>query len=179
MVDPGITSRFNEIYDSTYKVVLSFITARCKNTADINNIAQETYLELYKLLSKRGVNYVQNDCAITLRIAKHKLYRYYTLMEKLRLFVSLTPENGDGGEISPADFEAEVSGLEEITVNKIMLEEARQFLRKKPELVKKVFNLFYDAGLTIPEIAKALSMSESNVKHKLYRTLKELRTHLQ
>ena len=42
--------------------------------------------------------------------------------------------------------------------------------------MKKVFYLFYDVGQTIPEIARALSMSESNVKHKLYRTLKELQT---
>lgn len=179
MVDPNITSRFNEIYDSTYKVVLSFITARCKNTADISDIAQETYMELYKLLCRRGVDYVQNDYAITLKIAKHKLYRHYTLMERLRLFVPMTSTNEDGDEIPLSDLEAEAFSTEEVTINQLLIENARQFLRQKPEDVKKVFNLFYDVGLTIPEIAQTLSMSESNVKHKLYRTLKELRIQLQ
>ncbi|MFQ9801920.1 MAG: sigma factor-like helix-turn-helix DNA-binding protein [Clostridia bacterium] len=35
--------------------------------------------------------------------------------------------------------------------------------------------MYYSLDLTIPEIAKQLSMSESNVKNKLYRTLKEMR----
>jgi RNA polymerase sigma-70 factor (ECF subfamily) len=179
MVDPSITSRFNEIYDSTYKVVLSFITARCRHTADISDIAQETYMELYKLLCKRGVDYVQNEYAITLKIAKHKLYRHYTLMERLRLFVPLTSTNEDGDEISIADLEAEACSTEDLVVNQILIDNARQFLRQKPEDVKKIFNLFYDIGLSIPEIAQTLSMSQSNVKHKLYRTLKELRTQLQ
>ena len=64
-------------------------------------------------------------------------------------------------------------------IDKLLLEEVNQFIKQKPQDVKKVFYLFYDVGLTIPEISKALSMSESNVKHKLYRTLKELRTLLQ
>ena len=178
MAGSDITSRFNEMYDSTYKVVLSFITARCKNTADISDIAQETYMELYQLLCKRGVDYVQNDYAIALKIAKHKLFRHYTLMERLRLFVPMTTTNEDGEEISLVDFEAEAFSTEEISINHLLVEKARQLLREKPEDVKKVFTLFYDVGLTIPEIAQALSMSESNVKHKLYRTLKELRAQL-
>jgi len=37
MVNPNITSRFNEIYDSTYKDVLAFVTVKCGNTADISD----------------------------------------------------------------------------------------------------------------------------------------------
>ncbi|MCL2140488.1 MAG: RNA polymerase sigma factor [Dehalococcoidia bacterium] len=180
MVDPNITARFNEIYDSTYKVVLSFITARCKKTDDISDVAQEVYTELYKLLCKRGVDYIQNEYAITLRIAKHKLYKHYSLKERLRLFIPMTFKKEDGDEVSIADLEAEVSSAEEeVVINQLVVEKARQFLRQKPDDVKKVFNLFYDVELSIPEIAQTLSMSESNVKHKLYRTLKELRAHLQ
>jgi RNA polymerase sigma-70 factor (ECF subfamily) len=56
-----------------------------------------------------------------------------------------------------------------------MLDSAGQFLTTKPEDVQKIFYLMYDVGLSISEIAQALSISESNVKNKLYRTLKELR----
>ncbi len=48
MVDPNITSRFNEIYDSTGKTVLAFVTAKCRNTADIQDIVQDTYVECIK-----------------------------------------------------------------------------------------------------------------------------------
>ena len=64
---------------------------------------------------------------------------------------------------------------EDFVVDRIVLEEVKRILFQKPQDVKKVFYLFYEVGLTTPEIAKALSMSESNVKHKLYRTLGELR----
>jgi len=179
MTGQSITSRFNEIYDSTSKAVLSYITAKCHNTADIQDIVQETYVELYRLLEKRGVDYIQNDKAMVLRIARQKLSRHYSLMERLRMFMPMTVTNEDGDEGELPDLEADSFLTEDFTVNQIMLEEVKRFLGQKPQDVKKVFYLFYDVGHSIPEIAQALSMSESNVKHKLYRTLKELRTLLQ
>ena len=175
MVDPSIALRFNEIYDSTNKAVLAFITAKCCNTYDIQDIMQDTYVELYKLIVKRGVDYIKNDKAIMLRIAKQKLYRYYSLMDRLRMFVPMTKTNEEGEEIDLPDIEADAFLTEDFITNQIMLDNVRHFIQGKPQDVKKVFYLFYDVEQSIPEIAKALSMSESNVKHKLYRTLKELR----
>lgn len=179
MVDQNITSRFNEIYDSTNRAVLSFVTAKCCNTADIQDIVQDTYVELYHLLDKRGVDYIKNDKAIVLRIAKQKLSRYYSLIERLRMFMPITVTNEDGDEIELSDLEVGAFLTEDFITNQIMLDEVRCLIKCKPQDVKKVFYLFYDVGQSIPEIAKALSMSESNVKHKLYRTLQELRTLLQ
>jgi RNA polymerase sigma-70 factor (ECF subfamily) len=176
MPNPDAASRFDEIYDSTSRAVLAFITAKCGRTADINDIFQDTYLELYQVLRKRGADYVVNDRAFVLRLAKQKLARHYSLRERLRMFVSLTATNEDGDAVELSAFEADSFLLEDFAVNQILLENARQFLAGKPEAVKKIFYLFYDVGLTIPEIAQSLSMGESSVKNKLYRTLKELRT---
>lgn len=175
MQGPSITSRFNEIYNSTNKAVLSFVTVKCRNTADIQDIVQDTYVELYRLLVKRGADYIKNEKALILRIAKQKLSRHYSLMERLKIFVPMTAENEDGDEIDLLESEADNFMTEEFVTNQIMLDEIKRLIMEKPQDVKKVFYLFYDVGLTIPEIAKELSMSESNVKHKLYRTLKELR----
>jgi RNA polymerase sigma-70 factor (ECF subfamily) len=179
MVDQVVTSRFNEIYDSTYKAAVSLITAKCNNTADISDIVQETYMELYRLLCKRGADYVLNGKAMVMKIAKQKLARHYSLMERLRFFVPMTVKNEDGDEVILSDLEAESFLTEDFTVDRMTVESAQQIIRQKPEDVKKIFYLFYDVDLTIAEIAKELSMSESNVKHKLYRTLKELRNLLQ
>lgn len=179
MAGSNVTSRFNEIYNSTYITVLAFVTSKCKSTSDIHDIVQDTYIELYKILEKRGVDYVRNNKAILIRIAKQKLYRYYSLMERLRLFVPMTVTNEDGDEIELPDLEAEAFLTEQFTVDQIMLGDVRRLILQKPNDVRKVFYLFYDVGFSIPEIAKALSMSESNVKHKIYRTLKELRNLLQ
>ena len=179
MAGPNITLRFNEMYDSTYKSVLSYVTAKCSNTADIQDIMQDTYVELYQILEKRGVDYVKNEKALCLRIARQKLSRYYTLLERLKMFVPIITTTNNGEEVEAADYEIDSFLIEDFTINQIMLEEVRCFIEQKPQDVKKVFYLFYDVGHTIPEIAQLLSMSESNVKHKLYRTLKELRKLLQ
>ena len=174
MSNPDTASRFDEIYNSTSKAVLAFITAKCRNTADVGDILQDTYMELYQVLIKRGAEYVTNEKAFVLRIAKQKLARYYSLLERLRLFVSMTASNEDEEEVELSDFEASNFSMEDYAVNQDILDKARKFIQSKSEDIKKVFYLFYDVGLSIPEIAKSLSMSESSVKNKLYRTLKEL-----
>jgi len=175
MPNPNIASRFDEIYGSTNKTVLAFITAKCGRTADISDIFQETYVELYKILANRGVDYVTHEKALVMRIAKRKIAKNYSLLERLKNFVSMASVNDDGDEVDLADFEADNFLTEEFTVNTILLENAWQFIKSKPEDVLKIFCLIYNAGLTISETAQTLSMSESNVKNKLYRTLKELR----
>ncbi|MDR0197283.1 MAG: RNA polymerase sigma factor [Oscillospiraceae bacterium] len=179
MTDSAIVSRFNEIYDSTYKPVVAFITAKCGNTADICDISQETYMEIYRLLCRRGASCVRNPKALALKIARQKLARYYSFRERARIFVPLFSESEDGGEIALSDFEAAAFLTEDFTVDKMTVESAKAIIGQKPRDVRKVFYLFYDVGLTIAEIAKEMSVSESNVKHKLYRTLKEIRALLE
>ena len=176
MLESDITSQFNAIYDSTHKPVLAFITARCANTSEISDIFQETYMELYQLMSKRGAEYVTDGKALVFRIAKQKIARYYSLFKRLQMFVSMTAKDrdNDNEEAEFSDSEADIFLTEESVINQIMLDNIKHFIKTKPEDVKKVFYLFYDMDMSIPEIAKELSLSESNVKNKLYRTIKEL-----
>jgi RNA polymerase sigma-70 factor (ECF subfamily) len=87
----------------------------------------------------------------------------------------MTVKNEDNEEVDLTDTEADSFLTEEFVVHQIMLETAQQFIHNKPEDVEKIFYLFYEAGLSIPEISKELSINESSVKNKLYRTLKELK----
>ena len=168
-------SQFDSIYDSTNREVLALITAKCGRTADINDIFQETYMELYNLLGKRGVNYVTHEKALVMRIARRKISKHYSLLDRLKLFVSLTGADEEDVDINLTEQIADDFSVEEFVINDILLENARKLIKTKPENVRKVFYLMYNVGLTIPEIAQSLSMSESNVKNKLYRTIKELR----
>jgi RNA polymerase sigma factor (sigma-70 family) len=182
MANPNIASRFDEIYNSTNKAVLAFITAKCKNTVDISDIFQDTYMELYQVLIKRGAEYVANEKAFVLRIAKQKISRYYSLLKRLQMFISMTVITDDNEEIDlyNADIDSFLmeDSTEDYIINKILLEKLWQIIDKKPADVKKIFYLFYDVGLSIPEIAQTLSLNESNVKSKIYRTVKELQTFL-
>ena len=179
LTNSNITSRFDEIYSSTQKSVLSFVTAKCRHTADIHDILQEIYLELYIILCKRGASYVKNENAFVLKLARQKLSRYYSLLNKLRNIFSLTAADSAGEETEVSDYDVNGFLLEEFVVDNLMLEKVQQLITTKPENVKKVFYLFFIANLTIRETAKILSLGESNVKNMLYRTIKELRYTLQ
>jgi len=175
MPGPTILSRFNEIYDSTHKAALTLITAKCRRTADINDIFQETYMELYQVLLKRGTGYITNDKAFVLWLAKKKLARHYSLQERLRMFVSVNTVREDEESLDLSAFESDTFLTEDFVVDQATLDEARQYIQSQPEIVQRIFYLFYDVGLTITEIATALTVSESLVKNKLYRNLKQLR----
>ena len=49
-----ITSCFNRVYDSTHKAVHAYMVAKCGNLEDVSDIFQETYLELYQFIQKKG-----------------------------------------------------------------------------------------------------------------------------
>ena len=175
MSDPSTVSRFDEIYNSTKKPVLAFITAKCASTEDAGDIFQETYMELYRVLLKRGTGYITNEKAFVMKLAKQKLSRHYKLIDRLRNVVPLVRKDGDNEEFDVSEFDVDSFLVEDFTVNKVLLESARQHIKSKPEIVKKVFYLFYNSDLTISETAQLLSISESSVKNHLYRTLKEMR----
>ena len=44
---------FEKIYKETYSKVLKFAVIKCRNLDDVNDIIQDTYLELLKLLKKK------------------------------------------------------------------------------------------------------------------------------
>jgi RNA polymerase sigma-70 factor (ECF subfamily) len=185
MLDSDVDSRFNEIYDLTNKSVLAFITARCGNTADIGDIFQDTYMELYRQLAKHGAGHVKEGKPYVFRIAKRRIAQHYSLLKRLQMFVSMTviEKNDDREnsviEISNADISDIDSFLsednpEDYVVNQTMLDNIRQLINDKPNDIRQIFYFYYEAELSISEISQALSLSESNVKNKLYRTLKEL-----
>jgi len=173
VVDPEITTFFNKIYDQTYRNVFAFVTSKCGNTNDIADILQETYMEVYLVTIKKGCSYIKNEEAFVKNIAKTKIYRHYSLKEKISSFFAFTK---DEQEIDLLAFAiADDIEIEESVANKLLIDDINDFLKKKPQLTQKVFFLFYYFDHTIQQIAKELCLSESNVKNKLYRTVKEIR----
>jgi len=172
-----ITSRFNEIYDSTNKFILAFITAKCGNISDAGDIFQDTYMELYKRLDKKGADYVMDGKAFVFKIAKQKIARNYSLIKRLRMFVPVgeTNEENDYGAVELSDLDVNLFLMEDFAVDRLMIDKIRQLIRQKSPDTEQIFYFFYDMGLTIPEIAQAMSLSESNVKNKIYRTINELK----
>lgn len=165
-------SFFNVIYDSCYNKVASFVIAKCARVQDAQDILQEVFIEFYNLIEKKGVVYVNNPEALVMQMAKFKLSKFYKAGEKFKNEVPLYSQNLEGEEYE--NFSLDIDVPEEF-VNKQTIDEIWRILRGKQQDVLKIFVLYYYLGNTIKEIAIYLEMSETAVKHKLYRTLASLR----
>jgi len=177
MSNPQVATVFEEIYNKTHRAVHVHIASKCRSTADIADIFQETYFELYRVLRKHGVGYIANANAFVLKLARRMIARHYSILERVGVLLSLNV-GGSGNDDDVIDFTelcADAFVVEDFAVDQALLSTAKQFVESQPDAVQKVFYLHYEADLTIAEIAKALGMTESNVKNKLYRTLKSLR----
>ena len=158
---------FNEIYDSTYRSTLIYVTAKCHNTEDIADILQETYTELYTVICRRGADYIKDINAFVRKVAKSKVYRHYSFFERIKNNTSIN-------EIEDVFCEDEFD-LENTVMDKLTVEEAEKHIFSKPLITQKIFCMYFSLDMTISEISEALGVGESYVKNRLYRTLGELR----
>ncbi|SCI74282.1 RNA polymerase sigma factor SigX [uncultured Roseburia sp.] len=172
MIDPNITAFFNEVYEETHKMLLVYLTGKCRNLSDVSDLCQEVYLEYFRILARRGVNYVRCPKAYLKRISKRKLHQYYNAREFT--YETALSEEQNVEAVSKEEIE---HFWERVTTSEeeILAEEIYIFLQSKPEDVQKIFYLYFELQQSIAQIAKSLSMKESSVKNKLYRTRNELR----
>lgn len=161
-------SEFHEIYNKTYQSILKFIAVKCQNVEDINDILQDTYTELYKILNKRTSIEVETEVAFIIGIAKKVLKRYFSFKYKYQLLSYSI--NTDELEIDVQD----KFDLEQDIITKNNVEEIWHYLNRKNLITSKIFYLYFCLDMKISEIAKELHLKESTVKTKIYRTLKEL-----
>lgn len=166
-------SFFNKTYDELYPKVTGYIIAKCNNIGDVEDISQEVFAELYNIIIKKGADYIENPEALAMQITKSKLFRHYKFFEKIKRLVPLVKTNDDGEE-----YETALCGdidIEDSYINKETIYEVKEILNNKPLEIQKIFMLYYYSGRTIKGISEDLNASESFVKHKLYRTLEEIR----
>ena len=160
---------FTKIYDETKEHTYKFITARCYNIDDIDDIYQNTYISVYDALTKRGSE-PENAEAFVILIAKRELFKYYGFIRKLTSrFKSSSVFDEEVRE------DADTFDLEDSIVTKSLLEEVNALLSKKDITTQKIFFMYYYKGYTLTETAHLLEMGESSVKRKLYNTLSYIR----
>ena len=167
---------FDQIYEDTFSHIRKYIALHCSDIDVIPDILQETYLDFYKLLSKKGTDYVNNNLALLLKIAKRKVYRHYSLKDKIKIFIPLINKNADGEEYSVTDRQDICTQtLEHYVLQKLETERLWDIISTYSADVRKIFYLYFYEELTLSEIAAETGYGLSKVKHKLYRTLDEIR----
>ncbi len=157
---------FENIYQRTYDNTLKFIVIKCNNIDDINDIIQDTYIELYHKLQRKNID-VENEKNYIVGIAKNIIKRHYRKVKN------------ESNEISINEYEnMEVSDDIDIEDNFITQENAKDvwnYIENKDIITTKVFYLYYILGYKIEEIAEEMNLNLSNVKSRIYRNIKEMK----
>ena len=162
---------FDEIYHQTYQDILKFVICKYSDFNDVNDIIQDTYFQLYKILTKKNLEN-NNIKEYIIQIANNKMKKHYTLASKIKS-ISLFSKNKEGTELIDS-FSSDLD-IEGLIITESQCKDIWDYLKTKKADVPRIFALHYFMDLTIKEISIELEMTESSVKNCLYRTIKELR----
>lgn len=169
---------FESLYEETYSETLLYLTRRCADPAQLPDLMQEVYAEVYAVLLQKGQDYLRDPHAFVRHVAKSKLHRFYTLRQRLARLVPLQRQDGDGelyDEPDLAELAARQPLTAQITEDRLLVEQIAAQLKQCPADVQKIFICHYQLDMTLRDTARALGMKEPTVKAKLYRTLAKLR----
>ncbi len=160
---------FENIYQKTYISVLKFITIKCNKIEDINDILQDTYVELLNILKRKKQLQLENMESYIFGIASNVIKRHY---HKRNNVIKYEFKDDEEIEIKD-DFD-----LEQDFITKENVQEVWNYIKSKDLITAKIFYLYFSLDLKISDIAKELNSNESSVKNKIYRTLKQVKEFL-
>lgn len=164
-------NEFNKIYDETYSSVFKFILSKIDNIDYVEDIMQNVYLNFYKVLEKKGIDYFDSNISYLIKLSKSELFKYYSLKDKFKYILS---SKEDDVKIFIESIPDNVS-IEKETFNRIELEQIWNRISKEDLVTQKVLVLYYQSDMKITNISKALNLSVQSVKNKLYRATNKLK----
>lgn len=173
-VNDDLNRHFEEVYEKTKRSVTLYLISKCKGFDDINDVLQEVYMEYFRTIQRKGIEYVDDEEAFLIALCKKKLASYYSFWDRIANRASL-----DVTAVSEIkdhmDHEDQWCDMEDDFYRKEMLQDVKKILEQQPDCVQKIFYLYYTMELTVSEIAKLLRMKPQTVKNKLFRTRKYIR----
>jgi RNA polymerase sigma-70 factor, ECF subfamily len=177
VTDSQCNSTFDQMYEQTYKKTLHYVAARCGGACDIADIMQEVYAELYSVLLSRGTSYIKQPEAFVMQLAKSKVYRHYSMREKIRNFFPVAQVVKTNEDCGADEFfiSLENGDIDDLIADRILLQNIAAFIKTKPSDVQKIFYLYFAMELTTAQIAHEMRLNESTVKSKIHRTVHEVR----
>lgn len=159
----GDRQAFDRLYDQTIQVIYRTVHFLVGNSSDAEDIVQETYVEMYRNLSKFKEGRAFQPWLIGIAIRQVNAYRRKKWM-RFRLFQKAS---GQGTEIE-ADFAPDV-------VDRLANRELVAMLEQLPYKLKQVVILRYLNEYSQEEVAAILEIPVGTVKSRLHAALSKLR----
>lgn len=164
-----LLKKFERIYQDTYKHTLKYIICKCNNLNDVDDIIQETYLELFKVIQENRK--IENYQSYIITIAKNKTIKYFELHKKTNT-ISIFQENDN--EKYMIDLDAGID-IESDFIKKENIDEIWNYLKNANADIARIFYLHFILDMTFKDISKELEVSESTIKSSLYRMIIKLK----
>lgn len=157
----GNTNAFKEIFDCLSDRFFAYIFSRTSNRDDALDIAQESFIELWKSLKRFKYKSDQSFHGFLFKIIKRKLYHYYRKKQKI---ISLDKLN-EKQLVQPAakqnDYGYVLNHIDKLT-----------------STYQDVIRLRYWSQMTFNEIAAVLNITETAAKVRHHRALRKLKINL-
>lgn len=151
---------FRLLYDELIDRVYAYVRSRTSTTADATDVTQDAFIDLFAALERFEYKSIGQFYAFVFTITRRKLGRYYDT--KKRDFENRVELPDDS--ILPSD----------ITTDTEVTDTVSRALSTLPEVVREIIVLHHWSRYTFGEIAELLDMTESAVRVRHHRALKEL-----
>lgn len=158
---------FETIYRATFNTISKYVYFKVAQLSDAEDIVQAIYIDFYNYIIKKNKS-VENVQAYLTQIANHELSKYYKTKNELP--ITFSEENLKVLENIQDESDLEFEILSSNDSNKVFT------LVKNLSLIdQKILGARFRYDMTFKEIAQLLSLSESTIKTRYYRALKELK----
>ena len=88
-VNDDLNRHFEEVYEKTKRSVTLYLISKCKGFDDINDVLQEVYMEYFRTIQRKGIEYVDDEEAFLIALCKRKLASYYSFWDRIANRASL------------------------------------------------------------------------------------------
>lgn len=159
----GDEDAFQKIYDQYYKHVYTYALRLSKNDADAKDIAQETFLQVY-----RSIQTLQKPDYFPLwlnRIVYSKFHRVISKQKETAIEQDSLAYHVDNSEKAKQWNDHHLLDDEDVI---------HQMIKKLSDKQREVINLVYYEQYTANEIAKLLKLPEGTVKSRIFEAKKAL-----
>ena len=157
---------FETIYYNTRDALLRYLVPRIRSSADVEDLMQEIYTNLYRHLSRSRT--LREPLPYLYAIAKKTLSRYYR-----RRAVHIEQEEPLNESLAD-----DAPTVEELTLSREQMREIWSIVKSEPLASYQAFTLYYGFSVPTDEIAKELNLSEDAVRKRLSRTRNRIRRQL-